>query len=805
MANLENPGFLNMNKDERRPGKSWSLSPKDFLFKYLHFLPWIIFSAILFLCLAYIKDRYAVHIYRVQSSLLIKNDQNNENDKDSRFQELFLSQSSTNLSNDIEILKSTPVLARVAGDLHLQTIYYNRGSVKSSLLYPYSPITLELLQLGDSTRDFDYTVTVLDSKHYTLGEDKTPLLFGQVLEKGGNRFRLLWDSAVSIHSFGAPVFNIYWYPKIVEAQTLVSNLKVVQSNDQATILTLSYESENGILCQDVLNTLMAVYDTLMIEDKNRIADNTLRFINARLFELSDTIKGVQGGLESFMVRNQAYDMENQSKTYLEKIGESAQLQSDMEVKISVVDYLLKYISDKKNIYELVPTNLGIEDAALLQLITEYNRMQLERAANLKTTPAGNPMIANIGNALEKIRSNIYQALVNVRQAYSIAEANINKKSQDLHERITSLPGKSMQLLNIGRKQKILEDLYTLLLQKKLDISLSSASTISNSRVVEPAMGPGIEVSPNTKRTYTLYLMLGLIIPIGIIAIREVLQDKVNDRTDVERYTDAPILGQIGHSQSEQPLIVTLNSRSLISEQFRIIRTNLQYVIGKNPRPVLMMTSSFSGEGKSFISTNIGAVMALSGKKTVIMEFDIRKPKIVSGLELKRKMGITNYIIGKASFRDLIVKVQGIDNLYVIPCGPIPPNPAELLLDSRLDELMQEVKAEFEVVIMDTAPVGLVSDASTLGKYADATMYIIRAGHTFRAQLKMIDELYHSRKLPVLSLLLNDVQTESGYYSYYGTGYGYGAGASGYFEDEKARGNKTIFQRLSRFLRYIFRK
>lgn len=811
MANLENPGFLNINKDEKRSGKTWTLSPKDFLFKYLRFLPWVIFSAMLFLCLAYIKNRYAVHIYRVQSSLLIKNDQNSENDKDSRFQELFLSQSSTNLSNEIEILKSTPVLARVAGDLHLQTVYYNKGSVKSSLLYPYSPITLDVLQLGDSTKAFGYTVTVLDSRRYMLGEDKTPLLFGQILEKGGCRFRMLWDSAVSIHSFGTPVFNIYWYPKIVEAQSLVSNLKVVQSNDQATILTLSFESENGTLCQDVLNTLMAVYDTLMIEDKNRIADNTLRFINARLFELSDTLRGVQGGLESFMVRNQAFDMENQSKTYLEKIGESAQLQSEMEVKISVVDYLLKYVADKKNIYELVPTNLGIEDAALLQLISEYNRMQLERAANLKTTPVGNPLIANIGNALEKVRSNIYQALVNVRQAYAIADANINKKNQDLQEKITSLPGKSMQLLNIGRKQKILEDLYSLLLQKKLDISLSSASTISNSRVVEPAMGPGIEVSPNTKRTYTLYLMLGLIIPIGIIAVRELMQDKVNDRADVERYTDTPILGQIGHSRTEQPLIVTLNSRSLISEQFRIVRSNLQYVIGKNQRPVLMVTSSFSGEGKSFVSTNIGAVLALSGKKTVIMEFDIRKPKIMAGLELKRKMGITNYIIGKASFRELIVKVDGIDNLYVIPCGPIPPNPAEILLDKRLDELMQEVKAEFEVVIMDTAPVGLVSDASTLGKYADATLYIVRAGHTFRVQLKMIDELYHSRKLPALSLLLNDVQAENGYYGYYGTGYGYyagygyGASASGYFEDEKTRGGKTIFGRLSRFLRYIFRK
>jgi capsular exopolysaccharide synthesis family protein len=224
----------------------------------------------------------------------------------------------------------------------------------------------------------------------------------------------------------------------------------------------------------------------------------------------------------------------------------------------------------------------------------------------------------------------------------------------------------------------------------------------------------------------------------------------------------------------------------------------------------MVTSSFSGEGKSFISTNIGAVMALSGKKTVIMEFDIRKPKIVSGLDLKRKMGITNYIIGKASFEELLVKVQEVDNLYVIPCGPIPPNPAELLLDPRLNELMEEVMKAFEVVIMDTAPVGLVSDAITLGKYADCTLYIIRQGHTFRRQLGMIEELYVSKKLPSLSLLLNDVKVGSGYYGgYYGGGYGYYGGYgyghdSGYFEDESknSKGNK-LFTPLTRLWKRWF--
>lgn len=580
-------------------------------------------------------------------------------------------------------------------------------------------------------------------------------------------------------------------------EELVGGLKISQPNDQATILYLSFESENAALGRDLLNTLMRVYDTIMVEDKNRIADNTLRFINARLDELSDTLRGVQGGLKNFMVQNKVFDIENQSKAYFDKLGETAKEKAQVEVKIAVVDYLLQYISDKKNLHELVPTNLGIDEPALLQLVSEYNKLQLERDANIRTTPKENPLIVGMDNTLDKIRRNIYQALQNVRNAYLIASGNAKAHDEELQSLVTSLPGKSMQMLNIERRQKILEDLYSLLLQKKLDISLSSASTISNSKVIEPAVGGGMLVSPDKKKIFSFYTLLGLLLPIGFIVLKEVLQDKVNGRQDIEKHTDAPILGEIGHSEDgKSPLVVSTNRRSLVAEQFRIIRTNLQYILGGKESFTILVTSSFSGEGKSFISTNMGAALALSGKKTVIMEFDIRKPKIVSGLDLKRKMGISNYIIGKAEFRDLLVKVNDIDNLYVIPCGPIPPNPAELLLDKRLEELMEMVRANFDVVVMDTAPVGLVSDAITLSRFADCTLYIIRQDYTFRKQLRFIDDIYNEKKLPSLSVMLNDVKAGGNYYGgygYYGAGYGYGYG-SGYFEEPEKR--KTgVFSRV----------
>lgn len=284
----------------------------------------------------------------------------------------------------------------------------------------------------------------------------------------------------------------------------------------------------------------------------------------------------------------------------------------------------------------------------------------------------------------------------------------------------------------------------------------------------------------------LAILVGLVLPALFIFVLELMNDKVSTRYDIERLTTAAILGEVGHSYGKNTLVVTNNNRSVVAEQFRIIRSNLQYVLNHIQKPVILVTSSFSGEGKSFVSTNVGAVMALAGKKTIILEFDIRKPKILSQLNIPKRAGLTNYLLGKTTLEELPVAVEGIDNLYVLPCGPVPPNPAELLLDPKIVELFDWLKQNFDSVIMDTAPVGMVSDAMTLSKYADATLYIVRQGYTFKKQIGMIDEFYSQGKLPRIAIILNDIKARTGYgyygYGKYGYGYGYGYG-SGYFDDE----------------------
>ncbi|MGZ8525430.1 MAG: polysaccharide biosynthesis tyrosine autokinase, partial [Chitinophagaceae bacterium] len=313
-------------------------------------------------------------------------------------------------------------------------------------------------------------------------------------------------------------------------------------------------------------------------------------------------------------------------------------------------------------------------------------------------------------------------------------------------------------------------------------------TISNSSIIDKASASANPVKPDKRTIQLMSVLFGLALPALVIFLKEVLNDKVTTRLDVEKITQVPIMGEIGHSFSENTLVVNKTSRGMVAEQFRSVRSNLQYVLSKINKPVILVTSSFSGEGKSFASTNMAAVMALTGKKTIILEFDIRKPKILSGLGLGRRPGITNFMVGKSVLNDLLVTVPGQENLFVLPCGPIPPNPAELLLDQKVAEIFEWARREYDVIVVDTAPVGMVSDALTLGNFADCTLYLVRQGRTFKKQVLLIDDLYREKKLPRVSIVINDVKIKAGYgyygYGRYGYGYGYGQGQDSYYEEER---------------------
>jgi capsular exopolysaccharide synthesis family protein len=530
---------------------------------------------------------------------------------------------------------------------------------------------------------------------------------------------------------------------------------------------------------------MEEYKEVTIEDKNASTKKSLDFIDANLKEREKELDSIKHIYVAYQKANNIIDPEAQSSNYFSRVEDALRMEQQHRMQLNNAVQIQDYLRNSKDDFTTVPSSLGIDDPTLNGLVVTYNKAQLERKELLDNVMPGHIMVRQKTEEVAVLRDKILENVKNIRSSYSTAIGTLRSVGSQATSQLRTIPNKKQDLINIQQQLESKAQIYNTLLVKREESAIALASTISNTKVLQEAAPNKQPVSPNRRNTRLLAIFVGLLIPTLIIVVVELMNDKVTSRNDVERLTDATILGEVGHSQGNQTLVVTSDNRKVIAEQFRILRSNLQYVINNINKPVIMVTSSFSGEGKSFVSTNIGAVMALANKKTVILEFDIRKPKVMAGLDLPKHPGLTNYILGMVTAEELPIPVPGSDNLFVFPCGPIPPNPAELLLDPKLDDLFAYLRQNFDVVIMDTAPVGMVSDALTLSRFANCTIYMVRQGHTFKKQIGLIDEYYRNGKLPKLSLVLNDVKMGAGYGAYgYGGNYGYGYG-SGYFEDEQA--------------------
>jgi len=762
---------------ELQQQKKGGLTPREIFMKYVRFFPWLIVSLSLMLLLAYLKLRYSTPIYRVNAKLLVKNN-NVSTGAGEKFDDIFMMQggSRNTMNDEIDIIKSRMMAKRVINKLNYQYEYFNKGQFRSSYIYPGDmPFMAQLAGITDSTHGASLRVVVTSDTEFTIGEPPVKKQFGEWIQVGNIKWKLLRTSR-SMNPFASKEFIISWSPIENLSASLSDAVKVTRPDNFSNVFSLTYQTENTLVGRDILNQYMSEYQAYSLEDKKQIALNTLVFIDEQMDTVRKDLGNVERILKDFREQNKIIDPDGQAELYLTNISETNKQITDQTVKLKITDQLYNYINDQKNPFRIVPTSLGIVEPSLLQQVTEYNRLLMERETTLLTTPAANPIVIGIETAISKLRLDLLENLKNIRQTLSTTVADYERINSMSEKGVRSVPGTQKRLLEISRQQKILEELYSYLLQKKLETSIGSASTISSIRVVEPAYYSNAPISPDRKNIYLMAVFIGMLVPVGIIFLLDYMNDRVQTKRDVQKVTDAPILGEVGHSDDSSALVVGKNNRKVVAEQFRMIRTNLQYILHAKKKMVLMVTSSFSGEGKSFVSTNVAGVIALTGKRTVILEFDIRKPKILHGLGMKRTNGVTNYIVGNCEVDELAVPVQNFENLFVIPCGPVPPNPAELLLDPKIEKLFDYVRREFDVVIIDTAPVGLVSDAITLGKYADATVYIVRHDYTQKRQIQLIEDLYKSEKMPAMSVVINDIKIKLGYGGYYGYGgYGYGYG------------------------------
>jgi len=776
-----------MDKREFSGSESEEIDLKSIVLKYLKY--WYLFLIGMLLCVggAYVYLLYSVPQYRISSTLLLKDDKSDGGSIDlSGFAGADILQPNKKVENEMEVLKSKSLMQRTLEELALYTSYYVEDKVKYVELYGEAlPAKVVLSKLEESGLNKTITIHIRNNSTYDLMEgdsSSTSHKFGQEVKKPYATFTVVMAAAAL--NPGAPKDILVRFNDMRKMAIAYSgSLEIAPVSKEANVLHIGLVDPVPEKGKDIINKLIEVYNKEGAEEKNLIASNAIDFIDERLGLLTAELTDVEKNVEQYKRKNEVTDIGSQAKMYLESASDYNKQLTDWGIQIDVLQSIERYLSNQETQNELVPSTLNIQDPTLLGLIGKFNELQLERQRMLRTTQLSNPIVQGMSDQLANLRVNILENLRNIKNSLTITRDQLQANYAQFESRVQEVPSIERDLLEINRQQGTKEQLYLYLLQKREESALSLVATVMNSRVIDAATADEDPVLPKTKLIYVLAILLGLGLPFAGIYLKEALNDRIQELGDVVKATSAPVLGEISYKKTRYPLVVTQDSRTVVAEQFRQIRANLQFsALGKENK-VILVTSSMGGEGKTFFSLNLAASLVLTGKRVIVLGFDLRKPALVQSLGLPDEEGITNYLISDSTaIEDIIYPTKDLPDLFVMGSGPIPINPSELMLLPRVDKLIKQLSAVFDHVILDTSPVGQVADALALAPYIDSCIYVVRNNYTYKKQLRIVDDIYNNRKFNNTMIVINGAKVEAGY----GYGYGYGYKES---SNKKSRSKK----------------
>lgn len=764
----------------------------DIFYKYLPYWPFYVLLVIIGLTGAWIYLRYKQPVYQTTATLLIKDDKNST--PASELQNAFdMFGAKKNVENEIEVLQSKSLMQEVVTNLHLYAPVFIAGRVIHQSGYERAPVILEVKQPDSLTKvkeihfkiNTTENVVLIHDTAYTINQwHSTP--YGQIMFKSNPNYHPPKDYEISEKTSPDYFFSLIPIKKAVDQVS--AQLNISPSSKESTVIDLSIESTVPKEGEDVLNELLKVYKQASILDKNQLAANTLKFVNERLEIVSNDLDSVESALQHFKSKNKITDISAQGQMYLQTVAANDQQISDINVQLAMLEQVEKYVKSKGDLGGIVPVSLGKTDSdpVLTSLLQKLSDLELQYTQMKKVVPENNPSFVAVVDGIEKLKPQILDNIESQRKNLLAAKNDLNNTSDQYSSMLISIPEKERELLNITRQQAIKNNIYTFLLQKREETALSFASTVADSRVLDNAQTSASPVSPKRKLIYLAALIGALFIGFATIYLKDLLNRTVQNRTDVEKYTHIPFLGEIGYEKSKTPFVISEGKRSFIAEQFRQIRTALAYLGVDTEHKKILVTSSISGEGKSFVSINLGISLALTGKKVVILELDLRKPKLSEQFGISRRTGLSNYLIGKVK-EDAIVQNTDFENLFLIPSGPIPPNPSELISNGKLNELLKLLEEGFDYILMDTAPVNPVTDAYIISPMADVTLFIVRHGYTPRVLIQNLERQHKIDALKNPAIVYNGVKGRG--VQNYGYGYGYGYG---YTEESETKKWWNIF-------------
>lgn len=774
---------------------------EELIAPYIIHWKWILLSIVITLAGALIYLRYAEKVYQVNSSIILKDQKDNRiRGGNAVFSSMDLMGTVNNVDNEIEVMRSKSLIRGAVNTLKLHTTYSVKGRVKSANLYTASPllVTMEQSDLDKLKSPFsfqavvnkDQTVSIkwLENEQMKLSKlTKLPALFRTKYGVLTFSFR-----AGNVPAYGEPI-EITFRPPASVVPYYRQALSISPTSKTTSVLNLRLTTAEPAKGVDFLNTLVEVYNQDAIADKNREALNTKDFIDERIAIIDKELGDAERNVEQYKKSQGLTDLQSDVQLSQQRGSQYEQKLVDVSTQLNMVGYLDNYVGDSKNRNKLIPANVGVNDPTLTATINEYNRHVLERDRLLRTNTETNPVIQKLDGQIEAMRDAIGVSISSVKQGLNIARRDAQNQVNLFRGQTGMAPTQERQFTEIAREQQIKASLFLMLLQKREENALELSASANSAKVLDEASVSG-PVKPKRMQVIMAALLLGLMIPILIVFLKDLLHYKIESRMDVERLTKLPILGEIPISEVGN-IAVEENKNRETDEAFRMMRTNLLFLLGKEKK-VVIVTSTEPKEGKTFISINTAISLALLGKKVLLMGLDLRLPRLSEYLSLDSGKGMSQYLSGYETDINKLVQNSGIiSNLYVIASGTVPPNPTELISKDLFEKGIDELREEYDYIVIDSAPVGMVTDTIVASKAVDATMYVCRANVSHRNNLKFANELSEKGMLPNIALVINDVSNYfAGYGGYgkrtYGYGYGYGYG-----KKKKQRLNlKTILKK-----------
>ncbi|MCX2473258.1 polysaccharide biosynthesis tyrosine autokinase [Pedobacter sp. MC2016-05] len=753
-------------------GKSEEIKPtgqsRGFLiFRLLPYWPMFLLLFIIAITGSFIYLQITPSVYQANARIQINE---REGAADNKSEDKVISGLTTKqtVDNEREVIASSPIVYKVVENLGLYTTIFQKRGIARVVLYKNAPLKI-MVKDPNALTPLERTEFRIVGERVVINEKKYPFDRWLRMPYGTIMFRL--NPAYKNDLEGEYSFALTHPKKIVSS--IQENIKIEEANKLSTILDVSLSDIDPKRSEDILNDMLSVYSASMVDQHNLLAANTQEFIDKRLMSVEKELLDIETKLQNYRVENSAIDVGVQGKLYLENVSVNDQKVGEINMQLSVLNQVENYVKSRDLTGGIVPSTAGINDPGLSQMVKDIYELQLNAEGLRKTTGENNPMVVSFVDQINKIKPQILQNLRNQRNSLTASRNNLAGTTGNYSSALKSMPQTERTLVDMNRQQQIKNGIYTFLLQKKEETALSYIVNGSDSKIVSAAESSGLPVSPKKKMIYLASLFGAGILGIAFISVKEGLRRNVMFQRDIAALTSLPIIAEISINIGKNNIVIGSQQRTLIAEQFRSLRTTLHFLgIGKKNKRV-MVTSAISGEGKSFVASNLAVTLAMTGKKVALLDFDLNHPTLHRKLNMKQNLGISEYLEGSALAEDIIQPSPINENLSILLTGRLPADPAELILNGRAEQLLDYLDEHYDFIIVDVPPVGPVSDAYILAPLCDATLFVVRHAYTPKVFVERLDENIKLNNLPNPAIVFNGVARRG--YGKNNYGYGYGTG------------------------------